>query len=227
MAPLYIVATPIGNLQDITLRAVETLRGVDTIACEDTRHSGRLLAHLGISRPLMSVRGQNTRQMLPRIIRLLQNEQAVAYISDAGTPGISDPGSALVRGVREAGFPVVPIPGASASSALLSVSGLPGRGWFFEGFLPPKGTRRTTRLQELAQRGEPFMLYESPHRIRKLFDELCVAAPEFRVIIGREMTKIYEQILEVSVETGKEMVETGDIPARGEFVLLVWSGKRR
>jgi 16S rRNA (cytidine1402-2'-O)-methyltransferase len=175
----------------------------------------------------MSVRGQNTRQMRPRIIRLLQNEQAVAYISDAGTPGISDPGSALVRGVREAGFPVVPIPGASASSALLSVSGLPGRGWFFEGFLPPKGTRRTTRLQELAQRGEPFMLYESPHRIRKLFDELCVAAPEFRVIIGREMTKIYEQIIEVSVETGKEMVETGDIPARGEFVLLVWSGKRR
>lgn len=227
MAPLYIVATPIGHLQDITLRAVETLKAVDTIACEDTRHSGRLLAHLGISRPLISCRGQNTHRVLPRIIQLLQNDQAVAYISDAGTPGISDPGSALVRGVRDAGFPVVPIPGASAFTALISVSGVAGRGWFFEGFLPPKGERRTTRLRELAQRGEPFVLYESPHRIQKLFGELCVAAAGFHVVLGREMTKIYEQIIEVSVETGKEMVENGDIPTRGEFVLLVWSGKRR
>ncbi len=227
MAGLYIIATPIGHLGDITRRAVETLSGVHTIACEDTRHSRRLLTHLGISRPLLSCRGQNTARVLPQILALLGAGEDVAYISDAGTPGVSDPGSALVRGVRAAGFDIIPIPGASAVTALLSVSGVAGRGWFFEGFLPPKGAKRLTRLKELVSRGDPFLLYESPHRIAKLFDELCQAAPGHRLLVGRELTKIHEQIVEIPVENGPEQVENGSIPTRGEFAVLVWTGKRR
>lgn len=227
MAVLYVIATPVGNLGDITRRAVDVLREVDLVACEDTRHSGRLLAHLGISKQLISCRGQNTLKVLPRILGVLESGGDVAYVSDAGTPGISDPGSALVRAVREAGFATVPLPGASAVTALMSVSGVAGRGWFFEGFLPPKGARRMTRLRELVSRKDPFVLYESPHRIVKLFRELVEAAPGHRVLLGRELTKLHEQILEFSVEEGPECVENGTVPLKGEFAVLVWSGKRR
>jgi 16S rRNA (cytidine1402-2'-O)-methyltransferase len=227
MGRLYIVATPIGNLGDITFRAVETLKQATLIACEDTRQSRKLLTHLGISAPLLSCHGHNESRCLPRLLESLEDNADICYLSDAGTPGISDPGSRLVRAARDGGHQVIPVPGASAVTTLLSASGVAGRGWFFEGFLPPKGTKRVTRLTELAQRGEPFVLYESPHRIRKLMDELVQAAPGYSVLVGRELTKMYEQIEAFPVEEGPEKVENGVIPPRGEFVVLVWSGKKR
>lgn len=151
----------------------------------------------------------------------------VAYLTDAGTPGISDPGGMLVRAAREAGHIVSPIPGPSAVTALISVSGVPSRGWLFEGFLPPKGERRVKRLAVLTERGEAFVLYESPHRIGKLFDELARVCPTWEAIIGRELTKIHEQIVAGNVASIVEMIGVGTIPARGEFVILVWPGKSR
>ena len=227
MGHLYIIATPIGNLGDITFRAVEVLRRCSAAFCEDTRQSRKLLSHLGVSLPTFSCRGQNTDACVPRVLEFMGRDADVCYLSDAGTPGISDPGSRLVRAVREAGHPVVPIPGASAVTALLSVSGVAGRGWFFEGFLPPKGAKRGTRIEALVARGEPFVLYESPHRIQKLAAELVKHAPECRVILGREMTKLHEQIIAGGVEEIARALEDGTIPVRGEYALLVWSGKKR
>jgi 16S rRNA (cytidine1402-2'-O)-methyltransferase len=227
MGHLYIVATPIGNLGDITYRAVETLRNSRALFCEDTRQSRKLLSHLGISVPTYSCRGQNSDACIPRVLQFLEDSADISYLSDAGTPGISDPGSRLVRAVREAGYPVVPIPGASAVTALLSVSGVAGRGWFFEGFLPPKGAKRARRIGELAVRGEPFVLYESPHRIEKLVDEISRAAAGYHVLLGRELTKLHEQVVGGTIEDIKEKISNGDIPVRGEFVLLVWTGKSR
>ncbi|MFP4151495.1 MAG: 16S rRNA (cytidine(1402)-2'-O)-methyltransferase [Alkalispirochaeta sp.] len=227
MGRLYIVATPIGNLGDMTYRAVEVLRGCRQIACEDTRQSRKLVQHYGISVPLIPCHGHNEERCIPRILEYLEEDADIAYISDAGTPGVSDPGSRLVRAVREAGHTVSPIPGASAVGALVSVSGVAGRGWWFEGFLPPKGTKRLNRLEELARQGDPFIVYESPHRIGKFFDELAVVAPGYSVVIGREMTKIYEQIVSCTVEEAGEMVQSGQIPGKGEFAILVWTGKKR
>lgn len=225
MAVLYIVATPIGNLGDITFRAVDVLRTVRAIACEDTRHSRKLLSHFGISCPVFSCRGQNTARSLPRVLGILRDGGDVAYLSDAGTPGISDPGSALVRGVRAEGIAVVPLPGPSAVTTLVSASGIAGRGWLFEGFLPPKGNKRRTRLTELVRREEAFVLYESPHRIGRLMEELRTIAAGRQVVLGRELTKIHEQIVAGTVEEIAHMVDNTDIPARGEFVVLVWTGK--
>ncbi len=227
MGRLYIIATPIGNLGDITYRAVETLSASRAVFCEDTRQSRKLMSHLGISLPLHSCRGQNSASCIPRVLQLLDDGADISYLSDAGTPGISDPGSRLVRATREAGHDVVPIPGASAVTALISVSGVAGRGWFFEGFLPPKGAKRVRRLTELAGRGDPFVLYESPHRIGKLFDELREAAAGFQVVVGRELTKLHEQIVGGTVEDVAEMLANGGIPTRGEFAVLVWTGKSR
>ncbi len=227
MARLYIIATPIGNLGDITYRAVETLRGSRAVFCEDTRQSRKLLTHLGISVPMHSCRGQNSAACIPRVLQLLDENADISYLSDAGTPGISDPGSRLVRAVRETDHSIVPIPGASAVTALLSVSGVAGRGWFFEGFLPPKGAKRARRIGELAARKEPFVLYESPHRIEKLLAELVQEAAGFSAVVGRELTKLHEQIVEDTVEGIAEKLSTGEIPIRGEFALLVWTGKSR
>jgi 16S rRNA (cytidine1402-2'-O)-methyltransferase len=161
------------------------------------------------------------------MLELLAEGADIAYVSDAGSPGISDPGSKIARDVRSAGFEVVPIPGPSAVTALLSVSGLAGRGWFFEGFLPPKGRKRLTRIEELVAREEPFALYESPHRIGKLFSELTAAAADWSGVVGRELTKMHEQITVGRVDEIAELVGTSDIPARGEFVVLVWRRKSR
>ncbi len=227
MGRLYIVATPIGNLGDITFRAVETLKQASLIACEDTRQSRKLLSHIEVSAPLLSCHGHNEQRCVPKVLELLADDADICYLSDAGTPGISDPGSRLVRAARDAGHQVIPIPGASSETALYSVSGVAGRGWIFEGFLPPKGAKRVTRLSELAQRREPFVLYESPHRIARLLGELTEAAPGYSVLIGRELTKMYEQIGEFSVEEAVKRVEDGTIPVKGEFVILVWTGKKR
>lgn len=225
MATLYVVATPIGNLSDITFRAIETLKSVDLIVCEDTRHSRRLLDHYGIRKPLRSGHSHNERESAERVVGHLKDGQDVAYITDAGTPGVSDPGRTLVRIVRDAGFAVVPIPGASALTALLSVAGTPGKTVIFEGFLSPKAGRRSRRLAELLETGEIFIIYESPHRLVKLLGALADLEPEREVLLGRELTKVHEELLEGSA---KDVLETvaGRATVKGECVLLVGSPKK-
>ena len=172
MSTLYIVGTPIGNLGDITYRALETFKAVDVIACEDTRHTLQLLNHFEIKKPLVSCRAQNEQVVAQKLVRLLDEGQTVAYASDAGTPGISDPGAVLVDVAREAGHDVVPIPGACAFVSLASVAGSGGKSLLFEGFLSPKPGRRRSRLRELMATGFAFVLYESPFRIVKLLADI-------------------------------------------------------
>lgn len=224
MGELYIVGTPIGNLGDITLRALETLKAVDTVACEDTRHTLQLLNHFSIAKPLVSCHANDEAKGAARIVGLLDSGRKVAYCTDAGTPGLSDPGSLLVRCAREAGHRVIPIPGPSAFAALLSVSGFGGRGLTFDGFPSPKASRRRARLSELLSRGEAFLLYESPYRIGKLVAELAELAPARQVCIGREMTKLHEQIVVGSAAELSARLSGGEgnlIPAKGEFAVIV------
>ncbi len=225
MATLFIVATPIGNLGDITLRALEVLKGVDTIACEDTRHTRKLLTHFEISKPLVSCRSQNELQAAGKLLERLEEGQDVAYVSDAGTPGLSDPGVRLVGEIRSAGYPIVPIPGPSAFTALLSVSEFGGRTVTFDGFLSPKGGKRGKRIAELLEREENFVLYESPHRILKILADIAEKEPERQVLIGREMTKMHEEFIS---GTSSEVLETleGRNSLKGEFALLV-SGRKK
>ncbi len=218
MSKLYIVATPIGNLDDITLRAISTLREADVIACEDTRHTQTLLTHLGISgKRLIACHAHNEAASSQGIVGLLSQGLDVAYCSDAGTPGVSDPGSRLVRSVREAGFDVVPIPGASASVTLISASGLAGKTFTFEGFLSPKSGRRKSRLKELLSREEAFIIYESPFRILKTLGELRDLDDSRKLVLGREMTKAFEQFL---YGTPSEVISQLKV-TKGEFALVV------
>lgn len=229
MASLYMVGTPIGNLGDITLRALETLKVVDFIACEDTRHTLKLLNHFGISKPLIPCHANDEAKAARRIVSLLGEGRSVAYCSDAGTPGLSDPGAVLVSQAREAGHEVVPIPGASAFASLVSVCGFGGRSFTFDGFPSPKAGKRRSRLETLLARGESFMLYESPFRIKKLLADLAALDPQRRICIGREMTKIHEQILvgsaqELALRIGEDAhppAGTSLIPEKGEFAILV------
>ncbi len=224
MSVLYIVATPIGNLGDITHRALETFKQVDVIACEDTRHTLQLLTHFGIRKPLVSCRSQNEKTASAKIIELLRNGQSVAYASDAGTPALSDPGAVLVRGVREAGFTVVPLPGASAFATLLSVCGAVDKSVLFEGFLSPKPGRRRSRVRELMESGYASILYESPFRIVKLLGDIAETDSGRRVVVGRELTKLHEEIV---FGTAQEVLD--DFSARskvlGEFSVFI-SGKK-
>ena len=218
MSILYIVATPIGNLDDITLRAIKTLREVPVIACEDTRHTQMLLNHLEITgKRLIACHAHNEAASSQGIVGLLSQGLDVAYCSDAGTPGVSDPGSRLVRAVREAGFTVVPIPGASASVTLISASGLSGKTFTFEGFLSPKSGRRKTRLKELLSRDEAFIIYESPFRILKTLSEIRDLDDSRRIVLGREMTKAFEQFL---YGTASEIISQLKV-VKGEFAFVV------
>ena len=218
MSKLYIVATPIGNLDDLTLRAINTLREADVIACEDTRHTQILLTHLGITgKRLIACHAHNEAASSQGIVGLLGQGLNVAYCSDAGTPGVSDPGSRLVRVVREAGFDVVPIPGASASVTLISASGLAGKTFTFEGFLSPKSGRRKSRLKELLEREEAFIIYESPFRILKTLGELRDLDDSRRLVLGREMTKAFEQFI---YGTPSEVISELKV-VKGEFALVV------
>ncbi len=233
MGELYIVGTPIGNLGDITLRALETLKAVDTIACEDTRHTLQLLNHFAIAKPLLSCHANDEAKGAARIVALLDQGKKVAYCSDAGTPGLSDPGAVLVRIARAAGHEVVPIPGPSALATLVSASGFGGRGLLFDGFLSPKAARRRSRLAVLLEREESFLLYESPYRIAKLMADLASLAPDRLVCVGRELTKLHEQIVvgtsvDIASRIGTVQGEGGKaaIPEKGEFALLV-SGQGR
>ena len=222
---LYIVGTPIGNLGDITFRALETFKSVDVIACEDTRHTLQLLTHFEIRKPLVSCRSQNEQEAAQKIIHLLDEGQTVAYASDAGTPGISDPGAVLVASVRTAGHNVVPIPGPSAFITLVSVAGVGGKTLMFEGFLSPKPGRRRSRLRELMDTGYAFVLYESPFRIVKLLADIADIEYERHVVVGRELTKLHEEIVE-----GTATEVHADFAARnkilGEFVVFVSGNKK-
>ena len=214
------VATPIGNLDDITLRALETLRQVDVIACEDTRHTQRLLNHFTIHKRLIACHAHNEQSSAAGIVKLLEEGNSVAFVSDAGTPGISDPGAKVVAAVRAAGFVIVPIPGPSAVATLLSVSAFTGKTFTFEGFLSPKSGRRRTRLEQLLGREEAFILYESPYRVVKLLDELAQLDGSRRLLVGRELTKAFEEIVEGSAaEIAQQFALRQSI--KGEFAILV------
>ncbi|MBR2463209.1 MAG: 16S rRNA (cytidine(1402)-2'-O)-methyltransferase [Spirochaetaceae bacterium] len=224
MSTLYIVGTPIGNLGDITYRALETFKAVDVIACEDTRHTLQLLNHFEIKKPLVSCRAQNEQVAALKLVRLLDEGQTVAYASDAGTPGISDPGAVLVDVAREAGHDVVPIPGACAFVSLASVAGSGGKSLLFEGFLSPKPGRRRSRLRELMATGFAFVLYESPFRIVKLLADIADIQCERRIVVGRELTKLHEEIVE---GTAAEVLENfaGRSKILGEFAVFVSGSK--
>ncbi len=220
MGILFLVATPIGNLGDITLRALETLKGSDAIACEDTRHTLKLLNHFEIRKSLLSYHANDEARGAERILGLLAQGKTVSYCSDAGTPGLSDPGSLLARRAREAGHEVSPIPGPSAFAALVSASGMGGRSFLFDGFPSPKSGRRRTRVTELMSREESFVLYESPHRVVALIEEIALIDPSRRLCVGREMTKIHEEFI---VGTASEVLESLNAKGetRGEFAVLV------
>jgi 16S rRNA (cytidine1402-2'-O)-methyltransferase len=224
MSTLYIVGTPIGNLGDITFRAIETFKTVDVIAAEDTRHTLQLLTHFEIRKPLVSCRAQNEEFAGQKIIRMLAEGQTVAYASDAGTPGISDPGAVLAGLARKAGHDVVPIPGPSAFATLVSVAGAGGKTLIFEGFLSPKPGRRRLRLRELAATGDAFVLYESPFRIVKLLTDLADIESERRVVVGRELTKLHEEIVEGTVAEMRDNFAARD-KILGEFAVFVSGNK--
>lgn len=220
MSTLYIVGTPIGNLGDITFRAVETFKSVDVVAAEDTRHTLQLLNHLEIKKPLVSCRSQNEEAASQKIIKMLDDGQTVAYASDAGTPGISDPGAILAGLARKAGHTVVPIPGASAFASLVSVAGAGGKTLVFEGFLSPKPGRRRSRLRELMETDAAIVLYESPFRITKLLADIADIDSERRVVVGRELTKLHEEIVEGTAQTLLEDF-TSRSKIQGEFAVFI------
>ncbi len=225
MGTLFITATPIGNLGDITIRALETLKSVDVIACEDTRHTLRLLNHFEIKKPLISCRAQNEEKAAVKICSILEEGKDVAFVSDAGTPGISDPGSRLVRIVREEGYEVIPVPGVSAFAAICSIGGMSGKTFTFDGFLSPKKGKRLKRVRELLEREENFVLYESPFRIVKLLNDISSVDPSREVLVGREMTKNFEEYLSGNAEDVLKILEKRE-NLKGEFSLLV-SGKKK
>jgi len=220
MSTLYIIGTPIGNLGDITFRAVETFKSVDVVAAEDTRHTLQLLNHLEIKKPLVSCRSQNEELAAQKIIKMLDEGQTVAYASDAGTPGISDPGAILAGLARRAGHTVVPIPGPSAFASLVSVAGAGGKTLVFEGFLSPKPGRRRSRLRELMAQEAAIVLYESPFRILKLLADIADIDSERRVVVGRELTKLHEEIVEgTAAELFQNFSERSKI--LGEFAVFI------
>lgn len=219
---LYVVATPIGNLEDISARALRVLREVALIAAEDTRHSSRLLAHFGIQTPLAACHEHNERNEGGRFIERLQAGDDVALISDAGTPLISDPGYHLVRQVRAAGVVVVPVPGACALIAALSAAGLPSDRFIFEGFLPAKAAARRTRLEALKAEPRTLIFYEAPHRIlESLGDFEDVFGGERMAVLGRELTKTFETLKGLPLAALRAWVEADSNQQRGECVLLV------
>lgn len=218
------MATPIGNLKDITYRALETFKAVDVIACEDTRRTLQLLNHFEIKKPLVSCRARNEKDASDKIIALLDKGQNIAYASDAGTPALSDPGGILVRKARDAGHTIIPIPGVSAFACLLSVAGSFDKTVIFEGFLSPKPGRRKTRIKELLETGFAFIVYESPFRILKFLSDLAEIDNTRDVIVGRELTKIHEEIVNGSASDVLAVFSKREA-IKGEFSVFV-SGKK-
>lgn len=223
MSSLYIVATPIGNMGDITLRALETLKNVDLILCEDTRDTGRLLERYQIKKPMMSYHAQSKLAKVDKIFELLEEDKNLALVSDAGTPGISDPGAMLVFKVKEHfgnRVQVVPIPGASAVITALSASGLPTHEFTFLGFLPHKKGRETL-FKEIAEAKRTMVCYESPHRIMKTLESLVRFCPDKKVCVARELTKIYEEFITDTPEKVLAYFTEHSDKVRGEFTILI------
>jgi len=222
-ATLYLVATPIGNLEDITLRAIRTLKECDIIAAEDTRHTGQLLKHLGIEKTLISYFQFNEAKRSEEILGRLARGEKVALVTDAGSPGISDPGERVVRAARTAGFRVESVPGPCALVAALTASGLSAKEFHFAGFLPHKSGQRRNRLRALNAFPGTLVLYESPYRVTKLLQELQDTCPEREVVLARELTKKFEEYLRGSPAAILAHLEQKSI--RGEFVVMIAEAK--
>ena len=219
---LHVVATPIGNLGDLSPRALDTLRSVAAICAEDTRHTRQLLAHYGVERPLIALHEHNEAQLAEKLVARLQAGESLALVSDAGTPLVSDPGFRLVRAAREAGLAVSPVPGACAFVAALSVAGLPSDRLVFEGFLPAKGNARRERLAPLASETRTLAFYESAHRIEDtLADMAAVFGGDRRAVIARELTKLFETVLDGPLRDLHARVVADPNQRKGEFVVLV------
>lgn len=214
---LYIIATPIGNLEDITLRALKTLEQADAVMAEDTRRSIKLLNHYGIKKPMISLNKHNEIERSGLVLEMLSEGKDVALVSDAGTPCISDPGTRVVHAVREAGFEVVPLPGACAFVTAISGCGEEMGQFIFEGFLPQKGSQRTKRLERIAGYSLPFILYEAPHHLKKTLSDLYETLGERELTIARELTKVYEEIVRTTLSEAMERYEE----PKGEFVLMI------
>ena len=217
---LYLIASPIGNLEDITLRALSTLKTVDAILCEDTRNTLKLIRHYGIEKPLISYHQRSTVRNIDRIIHMIKGESSFALITDAGTPGISDPGNELIATllVHCPSLEIIPLPGASAIGALASVAGIPMNTFLFLGF-PPHKKRRKAFFSRIAENPDPVVFFESPHRILKSLNELSTVMPSAYAIIGRELTKLHETIYRGSIETlAKQLAHEGP---RGEFTVII------
>ncbi|HRX69703.1 MAG: 16S rRNA (cytidine(1402)-2'-O)-methyltransferase [Candidatus Competibacteraceae bacterium] len=219
---LYVVATPLGNLEDISARALRVLREVEGIAAEDTRHTGRLLAHFGIATPLFSLHEHNERARLEPVVERLQRGQSLALVSDAGTPLISDPGFPLVRELRRQGLKVIPIPGPCSLVTALSVAGLPTDRFIFEGFLPAKSAARRARLQGLAHEERTLVFLEASHRIAEMLADLAMVFDEERfAVIARELTKRFEEVHGANLSELLDWLDADPNRRRGEFVVLV------
>jgi 16S rRNA (cytidine1402-2'-O)-methyltransferase len=220
---LYLVATPIGNLEDITLRALRTLRECDVVAAEDTRRTGLLLRHFGISKPLLSCFQFNEARRSEQILERLRRGEKVALVTDAGSPGISDPGERVVRAVLEAGLRVEPVPGPAALVAAITASGLSADEFHFVGFLAHKSGQRRRALERLKPLSATLVLYESPYRIQRLLTELQAAFPGRRVVLARELTKRHEEFLRGTAAELAAALATRSI--KGEFVVMVEGGR--
>jgi 16S rRNA (cytidine1402-2'-O)-methyltransferase len=219
---LFIVATPIGNLADLSPRALETLRGVAAICAEDTRHTRQLLSHFGIERPLVALHEHNEEAISARVVERVLAGESLALVSDAGTPLVSDPGYRVVRAARAAGLRVSPIPGACAAIAALSVAGLPSDRFIFEGFLPVKSSARRERLSQLASETRTLVFYESSHRIEESLADMCAVFGQARpAVLARELTKLFETVLDGSLDDLHAQVSADPNQRKGEFVVMV------
>jgi len=216
---LYIVGTPIGNLEDITFRAVRILQAVDAIAAEDTRHTGKLLHHFQITTPQVSYHEHNRITRTVELVERLQQGQAIALVSDAGMPGISDPGYELVKACVEAGLTVVPIPGCSAVVAALIASGLPSDRFVFEGFLPPKPKDRRAHLERLTSESRTLVFYEAPHRLRQTLQDLLILGSDRAIVLARELTKLHEEFWRGTIAEAIDQYR--DREPMGEFTLVL------
>jgi 16S rRNA (cytidine1402-2'-O)-methyltransferase len=221
-ATLYIVATPIGNVTDISLRALQVLALVDAVACEDTRNTGNLLTRFGLSKPMIAAHQHNEREVADKLITRLLAGDRIALVSDAGTPGVSDPGARIVDAVRAAGLRVLPLPGASAAITALSASGLVNDRFYFVGFLPAKAKQRESALQELIAVPATLVFYEAPHRILDCVEALSgVFEPTRQVVFARELTKLFEEIHRCPLADALAWVKADAHREKGEYVVLV------
>ena len=227
LGTLYVVATPIGNLEDLSPRAARILAEVALIAAEDTRHTSRLLRHLGLTQPMLSLHEHNEAARVEQLDAKLGEGLDIALVSDAGTPLISDPGFVLVRELRARGRRVMPVPGPCALVAALSAAGLPTDRFLFQGFLPPKGGARRQRLERLVSKEETLVFYESPHRIRDTLSDIALVLGERRLVLARELTKTFETFLDGDASSLLARIEADPDQARGELVVMVAGAEMR